>query len=99
MVHDLTIRPEAEAELADAYAWYENKVSGLGADFLNTVEASLFSIKRNPAICPAVHKSIRRCLIRRFPYAIFYTEEPTRIVVLAVFHVRRNPDTWKNRNR
>jgi toxin ParE1/3/4 len=97
MVRDLTIRPEAEVELADAYAWYEDKVSGLGADFLNAVEAALFSIKRNPEINPVVFKSIRRCLTRRFPYAIFYTEEPTRIVVLTVFHVRRNPATWKNR--
>ncbi len=98
MVHDLIIRPAAEAELADAYAWYEDRVSGLGADFLNAVEAALFSIKRNPESNPAVFKSIRRGLTRRFPYAIFYIEEPTRIVVLAVFHVRRNPATWKNRS-
>lgn len=98
MAHDLIIRPAAEAELADAYAWYEDRIPGLGADFLNAVEAALSSIKRNPDTGPVVHQSIRRSLIRRFPYAIFYIEEPTRIVVLAVFHVRRNPATWKNRS-
>lgn len=96
-MRDLIIRPKAEIELSDAFSWYENQVSGLGADYLNAVEASLYTIKRNPETCPVVHGTIRRCLIRRFPYAIFYLVEPSRIVVLAVFHVRRNPVDWKKR--
>ncbi len=97
MVRDLTIRPKAEAELSDAFGWYEDQVSGLGSDFLNAVEAALYSIKRNPETYPAVHGAVRRCLIRRFPYAVFYWIEPSRIVVLAVFHVRRDPASWKKR--
>jgi len=96
-VRDLIIRPKAEAELSDAFGWYEDQVPGLGADYLNAVEASLYAIKRNPEIYPVVHGTIRRCLIRRFPYALFYLAEPSRIVVLAVLHVRRNPAAWKKR--
>jgi len=97
MARDLIIRPKAEAELSDAFSWYEDQVLGLGADYLGMVETTLHAIKRNPETYPIVHKSIRRCLIRRFPYAIFYLVEPSKIVVLAVFHVRRNPAEWKNR--
>lgn len=97
MARELIIRPDAESELAEAFGWYEDQVSGLGADYLNVVEAALLGIKRNPETYPVVHKSIRRCLIRRFPYSIFYLVEPTRIIVLAVFHVRRNPKHWKIR--
>ena len=97
MVRELIIRPKAEAELSDAFSWYENQLSGLGSDYLNAIEAALHTIQRNPETYPVVHGRIRRCLIRRFPYAIFYWVEPSRIIVLAVFHVRRNPTDWKHR--
>ena len=97
MARDLIIRSRAEAELADAFNWYENQVSELGSDFLKTVDAALAGVLRNPAAHPIVHGKIRRCLVRRFPYAIFYLIEPTKIIVLAVFHVRRNPTDWKKR--
>jgi toxin ParE1/3/4 len=97
MAHDLIIRPKAEAELADAFNWYENNVQGLGADFLNAVETALLEISRNPDQHPIIHKGIRRSLIRRFPYAVFYLIKPQQVVVLAVFHARRHPDKWKNR--
>ncbi len=97
MAHDLIIRPEAEAELAEAFNWYEDQVSGLGPDYLHAVEASLYGIARNPESYPVVYRNVHRCLIRRFPYAIFYLVKPERIVVLSVFHVRRNPEHWKNR--
>ena len=34
---------------------------------------------------------------RRFPYSIFYTAESQQIVVLAVFHARRDPAVWQAR--
>ena len=97
MARDLIIRSKAEAELVDAFNWYENQVSGLGSDYLNTVDAALSGIQRNPAVHPIVHGKVRRCLVRRFPYAIFYLIEPTKIIVLAVFHVRQNPTDWNER--
>jgi len=97
MARDLIIRSKAEAELTDSFNWYENQVSGLGSDYLNTVEAALAGIQRNPTAYPIIRGEIRRCLVRRFPYAIFYLMEPTKIIVLAVFHIRRNPTDWKER--
>ncbi|MBN2685876.1 MAG: type II toxin-antitoxin system RelE/ParE family toxin [Pontiellaceae bacterium] len=91
----MVIRPEAEAELAEAFSWYEDQVPGLGAEFLNVVDAALAGIVRNPNGFPVVHKCVRRCLTRRFPYAVFYLLEPGRIVVLSVFHVRRHPKGWE----
>ena len=97
MVRDLTIRPKAEAELSAAFNWYEDQVLGLGSDYLDTVETTLHTLQRNPETYPVVYNSIRRCLIRRFPYAIFYLVEPSKIIIIAVFHIRRNPASWKNR--
>jgi len=45
---ELIVRPEAEAELGEAFDWYESRVNGLGAEFLLAIDATLASIARNP---------------------------------------------------
>lgn len=97
MTLELIVRPEAESELADAFDWYEDRVSGLGSDFLLNVDAAFHSILRNPRQFPVVHNNLRRALIRRFPYQIFFVLEEKRVVVLAVFHAKRNPRLWMKR--
>lgn len=97
MSRELIIRPEAEADIAEAFAWYEARVSGLGAEFLLVLDAAFNSILRNPDLYPQVHKGVRRALTRKFPFAVFFFAEEKRIVILSVFHVKRNPQVWKNR--
>ena len=97
MSRELIIRPEAEADIAQALGWYEARVSGLGSEFLLVLDAALNSIVKNPSLYTQVHKHVRRALTRRFPFAIFFVAEDKRIVVLSVFNVRRNPGVWKNR--
>jgi plasmid stabilization system protein ParE len=93
----LLFRPEAAEELADAYEWYEARVEGLGSEFVRAVDSCLASIERGPYVYPIIHKEIRRALLRRFPYGIFYIFNDIEIVILACFHVRRDPRKWKKR--
>lgn len=98
----LLIRPEAEAEIAEAYNWYGLQAEGLSSEFMRAVEACLSSVEREPLIYPIVYKQIRRALVRKFPYAVFFLreqmdEENERIVVLACFHSRRDPRQWQER--
>lgn len=95
---ELIIRSVAEAELAEAFDWYEERVPGLGSDFLLSVDAALNVITRNPQQYPIVHKTIRRALTRRFPYEILFVIEHERIIVLAVFHAKRDPKNWQDRS-
>lgn len=97
MKRGLLIGPDAERDVAEAYRWYEEQRGGLGADFVLCVEEGLAKIKRTPATYPLVYKNVHRLLIRRFPYGIFYVVEPALIVVLAVFHERRDPAGWQTR--
>lgn len=97
MSRRLIVRPEAEAEMADAFDWYEDRVPGLGSAFLLCVDAVFSSIVRSPQQYPRVHKSIRRALIRRFPYSVFFVDDDERVVVLSVFHAKRNPKRWQDR--
>jgi len=97
MTRELIIRPEAECEIVEAYDWYEACLQGLGADFLLSIDAILHAVARNPKQYPVVHKDIRRALARRFPYEVFFLDKGSRVIVLAVFHARRNPGDWQNR--
>jgi len=97
MTRRLIIRPEAEAEMADAFDWYEDRVAGLGAEFLLCLDAVFSAIVRNPQQFPRVYRVVRRALTRRFPYEVFFVEDAERIVVLSVFHAKRNPKRWQER--
>ena len=93
----LILRPEAEAELTDAFDWYEDRVPGLGSEFLLCVDAALNSIQRSPQQFPRVHRIVRRALTRRFPFEVFFVEDNERVVVLSIFHAKRNPKRWQER--
>ncbi|MBA4417738.1 MAG: addiction module toxin RelE [Syntrophus sp. (in: bacteria)] len=97
MTRELIIRPDDEADIAQAFDWYETQVPGLGSEFLLVLGAAFNSILRNHLIYPEVHKIVCRALTRRFPFAVFFIVEATRVVVLTLFHAKRNPDEWKHR--
>lgn len=94
---EIRIRPEAEAEVSEAFRWYEDKSEGLGSEFMRALDASLSYIQRNPAAYAIVHKQMRRALLRRFPYSVIYLIEGDKIIVLARFHASRDPKQWKKR--
>lgn len=93
----LLVKPEAEDDLAAAYRWYEERRTGLGDELLLCVEAAIEAARREPERAPVVRGEVRRTLIRRFPYGVFYVVEPDRLVVLAVYHSGRDPRGWQRR--
>ena len=97
MSRRLIVRPEAEAEMADAFDWYEARVAGLGEAFLLCLDAVFSAVMRNPRQYPRIHRTVRRALVRRFPYEVFFVEDAERVVVLSVFHAKRNPKRWQQR--
>ena len=97
MNYQLIIRSAAEADIEDAHTWYV-QLRELGTDFLTCVEESLEVIRRNPELFAIVHKDVRRAIIRRFPYGVFYRLVGEAIVVVAVMHARRDPRRWQERN-
>jgi plasmid stabilization system protein ParE len=89
--------PGAKQDIAEAFAWYEQRSLGLGREYARCLDATIQSIQSHPLMYPAVFADLRRALVRRFPYAVFYEVEPERIVVYAVFHCSQDPDKWKAR--
>jgi plasmid stabilization system protein ParE len=93
----ITFHRAANAEFIEASSWYEEKRMGLGTEFITEVESCLEVISENPLRYLCVHQNIRRIAVSKFPYSVYFRVEEYRIVVLAVFHSRRNPAIWKGR--
>ncbi|MFN5513172.1 MAG: type II toxin-antitoxin system RelE/ParE family toxin [Cyanobacteriota bacterium] len=97
MIYRLIIRPEAELDIREAFEWYEAQTLGLGSEFVRAVDVCLSSIGRNPLAYPIIYKQARRVFIRRFPYGISYLFDQDLVIVIACFHSKRNPKSWKAR--
>jgi plasmid stabilization system protein ParE len=97
MIERVIYLPEASADVAHSYAWYEERAPGLGEDFLRCVEAAVLTIQRHPHLHPVAVDEFRHALIRRFPFQIFYEAAPGAIVVYAVFHCSQDPQQWRKR--
>lgn len=93
----IVFRVEAQAEFNEAFDWYEQQRPGLGIDFLICVAEVLERIESLPEAYEVVFEDVRRVVVRKFPYLILYKVEPSRIVVLAVFHSKRDPQVWQDR--
>ena len=89
--------PEAEAEFALAVAFYDKEGVSLGTEFAEAIERAAEFIRSNPEAGTPVRTSLQRWLVRRFPYALIYRDEPERVYILAVAHHRRKPGYWQHR--
>jgi toxin ParE1/3/4 len=87
-------RRRVQRDLAAAFDWYEEHGSGLGEQFLSSVCSTFKSIEDFPEMFAVVHGSVRRATVVRFPFAVFYLVEPSRVVILRVLHTSRDPRIW-----
>ena len=97
MILNVVFRRAARAEFDLAALWYEEQQPGLGLQFTSEIDLAVNLAAEYPERFPIKHRDIRCVQARRFPYSVFYCVEATRIVVLAVFHARRDPAIWQTR--
>jgi hypothetical protein len=93
MKYDLHFLAEVEGDVIAGYSWYEDKSRGLGEEFLRIFYACGSQPSRNPLLYRKVYGDFRRCLLRRFPYAIYFRAEQNEILVFGLFHCARDPRT------
>jgi len=90
-VDALRFLPEVEEDALAGYTWYEGKARGLGDEFLRAFYACTNEVLRMPFLSPKVHQEFRRRLLRRFPYALYFTVRTGEILVIGLFHCARDP--------
>ncbi len=88
--------PEAVQDLLETQRWYSRLEPALARDFAEGVAAAVERIRRDPRSFPLIHGQIRRLVLRRFPYAIFFREQGAEILVIAL-HGRQDPRRWQQR--
>lgn len=98
MIHRPFFRKAARLEYDEAASWYENQRPGLGSEFVAEIETALQQACETPQRFPVMLLDTRCVRLRRFPYSIFFRIRSDRLVVLSVFHVRRDPNIWRERS-
>jgi plasmid stabilization system protein ParE len=93
----VVFQPAATADVEAAYAWYEEQRRGLGGEFRAAIDAAVSTIERTPLAYPVIRRAVRRAVLRRFPYAIFYRVVGDVVVVEACIHGKRHPRVWRSR--
>ena len=89
---------EAEDELHEAVRWYNLRRAGLGLELLDEVEQALNRIRDNPAIGANYRNtSFRFYRVSRFPYVVYFQDQPERLWIAAIAHEARRPNYWRKR--
>ena len=88
----------AREEYRDAIRWYEEASQGLGERFSRLLGDVLGQIAENPSRFPFSRHGARHARIKRFPYCVHYVERQDKIVIVAVFHEKRDPEQLKDRH-
>lgn len=97
----MTVRPifrkAARLEFDEAVTWYEGQRDGLGSEFVLEIDRAVQHACEAPKQFPTALRDVRQIRVTRFPYSIFFRLKNDRLVVLAVFHARRDPLVWRER--
>ena len=89
--------PHAEAELIEAAQYYDSRVPALGAQFLDETNRAVARIRETPEGWKVVEGNVRRYLMSRFPFEVYYRQYSDHIHILAFKHHSRHPDYWRSR--
>ena len=84
-------------ELDEAIKYYDYQLPGLGFRFFQEISSAVERIKIIPHGWSKINGNTRRCIIKGFPYALFYVLEKEEILVTAVANLHRNPEHYKDR--
>jgi plasmid stabilization system protein ParE len=87
----------ARAELADAVNHYNSQAEGLGFDFSDEIQTTIERIIEYPEAWILVSKRTRRCRTKRFPYGVIYQVRGNTLLIIAVMHLHREPQSWRTR--
>lgn len=91
MTYNLRALPEIEEDALAAVRWYQQKSDILGDAFLTDFYESAIALSNFPYRYQMQHRAFRRCLLRTFPYALYYSVGGETVTLFGLFHSSRNP--------
>jgi hypothetical protein len=97
--YSVYVRRLAELEALEAQAWYELQQSGLGTSFNDEFGHALMRLEHTPLIYQKIYGPVRRVVLRRFPYLLWFVIEGEAVIVLACTHGKRSRTFVRSRLR
>jgi plasmid stabilization system protein ParE len=97
MTRRIILSPDAEADIRSSYRWYQRRETDAAERFKAEIKLILDRIARRPFEFPRVNDVVRRALVARFPYALYFTPHRNCVFVIAVLHQRRAETLWSDR--
>ena len=73
------ILPFAELDIIESINHYNDQKAGLGIEYLNAIDESFIAISKNPKASPIEKYDIRKFIVNRFPFSIFYVNRTTAV--------------------
>jgi len=95
----LIVKPAAARDITSTVEWYARQGQELGLAFLGELRVTYDRVVEHPLLYQDLGHGVRRALLRRFPYAVYYVADVDGIRILAVLHASRNPAEWRRRSR
>jgi plasmid stabilization system protein ParE len=93
----LEFHPEAEMELIAAAVYYDKQVLGLGERFESEIRYATDLLLDQPEIGTLIGPYIRKFILTRFPFTLYYSAISDVLRIEAVAHQSRRPGYWKSR--
>ena len=90
-------RAEAASDVVLAKEWYDAQRQGLGDEYIRSLDQVIELVSEIPEAFPEISLGLRRALLGRFPYALYYRVSGETIDVIACLHARRSPSRWRGR--
>ena len=89
MVYKVTITDKAYLDVQNILDWYDERSVATGQRFLDTVNTQIQKITKQPSVYKTVSPGIQRCLMKNFPYIIYFILQPEGIVILRFRHKKQ----------
>ena len=97
MSRRIILSPDAVRHIRSAVRWYEDKQAILSLRFIAEIRHTLRRITAHPYEFPLVSEVVRRALLFRFPYSIYFKFDANGVIIIAVLHQRQSASLWMNR--
>ena len=97
MAFKIKIKPIVYFDLEEAISWYEGEQKGLGERFFRSFSRAIEKIKKSPNFYLTVIPGVKRVLLKKFPYKIFYTITENTLFIIGLTHEKRGNAFVKKR--
>jgi len=96
-LYKIELSDQAEEDFENAYQYYNQESKKAAERFYNEVNASFEKIAENPELYSKTDYDLRKYVLQKFPFVIYYKCKENTVQIVSVFHTSRNPEIWKSR--